>query len=158
MKKFAIVLSLLCAMSFFGLQAKAQDANMSAPKGSAGVKMIWDYKKELEMSDGQVAGIKEAIENFQKQVLDLRQKLQATEGDIQELIQKKGDMDAIKAKLQTSAELQVQLRVLDIQTARKIDTILTPYQLNLWREIQQREVAKQQQASKPKKPAKPSDQ
>lgn len=170
MKKFAIALSLVFAIALFApLAGRAQDAGSQArPAAGAaepagrhpGLKMIWDYKKELEMSDGQEAGIKEAIQKFQTQVGDLRKQLEGTENNIQDLIEKKGDMDAIKTKLQDSADLQVQLRLIDIETARRIDSILTPYQLGLWHKIQQRELAKEekeraaaeQPAEKPKKP------
>lgn len=165
MKKLAILLSLIGTIALCGYAEEAapppasSSADVAPPSSQGrGLKMIWDYKKELEMSDGQEAGIKEAIQNFQKNVGDLRKKLEGTEGAIQEMIQKKGDMAAIKAKLQESADLQVELRMLDIETARKIDDILTPYQLGLWRKIQQRELAKQQSAPpapSPKPAAKP---
>ncbi len=116
------------------------NSQASPNNGQQNVRMIWDYKTELGLTDEQVAGIKDAITGFQKEVVELRAKFQVVEIDLQNLIQKKADLPTVKAKLQESAAIQVDLRLADIETARKIDDILSPEQAKRWREIQQKEM------------------
>lgn len=146
-KQFASALVVLLGVSLFSGFAATKKKPAAVPVPAAvvapqPVKMIWDYKTQLALSDTQVNDIKGAINNFQQQVLQLRQKLQAVEGDIQDMIQKKADMNALQAKLNESAGIQVQLRVADIQTARTVDGVLTAEQTTKWKAIQKKEASR----------------
>lgn len=110
-------------------------------------KMLWDYQKELEISDNQMAGIKEAITEFEGNLAEMRSKLQTVELDLQDLIDKKADVNLIKKKLSESAILQIEIRLAEILTSRKIDSMLSPTQMKMWKEIRAKEKAKK--TSKP---------
>lgn len=126
----------------------SDDVKKDAPVQSV-QKMIWDYKEDIGLTDAQVTAIKEAISAFQKEVVRLRSKLQVVELDVQDLIQKKGKITLIKTKLKESADLQVEVRLADIETARKIDGILSAEQTKKWKEIQKREVSRRKDLQQP---------
>jgi len=142
---FVMMMTLVLGIGFCGFgqdEVAAAKRTTSPAQQQANMKMIWDYKEQLELSDNQITGIKEAMHNFEQDILRLRSKLQTNELELQDLIQKKADLDNIKQKLNTSAAIQVDMRMDDIMTARKIDTILSPNQLNIWKEIQAKEASK----------------
>lgn len=143
-----LLLGFILSPVFGAEKSKKSKVDLSAGMQTPGtVKMIWDYKDQLGLSDSQVSDIKDTINGFQKNVIQFRSKLQVTELDIQDLLQKKADLTAIKTKLSESAEIQVDLRMADIETARKIDSILTPDQIKKWRAIQKKEATRENPSS-----------
>ena len=100
------------------------------------VKAIWDYKSELGLSDAQVSGMQETLHQFQDKMIQLKAKLQVSELNVQDLLSKQAPMTDVRTQLEKSAEIQVDMRVADIETAQKIEGALTPDQLAKWRAIQ----------------------
>lgn len=131
------------AVPCFAMEKSKKTMAPSSAQSPSGVKMIWDYKDQLGLTEAQVSDIKDAINGFQKEVIRLRSKLQVVELDLQDLVQKKSDITAIKTKLAESADLQVNIRLADIETARKIDSILTEEQVKKWRDVQKKEISRE---------------
>ncbi|MDP2156822.1 MAG: hypothetical protein Q8K68_03830 [Nitrospirota bacterium] len=112
----------------------AQKEAVQAPKG----KTIYDYKSELNLTDDQIAKIKELISNLEKDVKVLQARITIVNADLEPLIKKDdlADMPQIKAKLKERYDLLSQIDIANIETRKKINTTLSPAQLKKWREIQ----------------------
>ena len=134
MKKLIVALFCIGMLGFAGASAWAQ-GKATAPQPTS-VKTIWDYKTQLGLSSTQVNDMKAALRDFQKQLITLRASLQVSELNLQDLLQKHADLDTVKTQLQKSADIQVDMRIADVETARKIEGVLTPDQLTKWRAIQ----------------------
>lgn len=111
-------------------------APTTATNPAVKVKAIWDYKSELGLSDTQVSGMQETLHQFQDKMIQLKAKLQVSELNVQDLLSKQAPMTDVRTQLEKSAEIQVDMRVADIETAQKIEGSLTPDQLTKWRAIQ----------------------
>lgn len=97
---------------------------------------IFDYKKDLDLSDAQEAKMKEALKELNTSVTAGKSKISALEAEYRKLLESEPSIDKARAKLQQIANAQVDLRVVDLQTSRKITGTLKPEQLKKWREIQ----------------------
>lgn len=106
-----------------------------APQKQA-TKTIFDYKTELNLTNDQVNKIKEHIANLDKEVRVSRAKLIIIDADVQNLVQKEGDMNEIKKKVREAFDIQASIRIADFEASRKINDVLKPDQLKKWREIQ----------------------
>jgi Spy/CpxP family protein refolding chaperone len=118
---------MLCAAPLYAAPA-------AAPTSPA--KTIADYKKELGITDKQLQDIVAVLNGFKSTVDTEQKQLLADEQDFQKLIASHADLATIKAKLQQIADLRVKVRLVDVETSRKIEGVLTPEQLNKWRAIQ----------------------
>lgn len=98
-------------------------------------KTILDYKAELGLSDDQAERLRQAMTEFEKDMFRLRSKLQVSEVDLLDLLQKDAELNVIKAKLQESALLQADMRFATIEADRKIGAILTSEQAAKWQEM-----------------------
>src|SRR5205814_2174679 len=113
----------------------------SSPRPTQKV-MIWDFREELELSPGQTKGLQETIDGFKKKISDLKTKRLAVEQEIDQLLRRNATESELRKKLTESAAVEVEMRIADFLTARKIDQSLTAGQLKLWKEIQEREIKK----------------
>lgn len=100
--------------------------------------MIWEYQKELGLSAKQQADMRAAVAALRQQVNAKQPKLQSTTTEVQHLIAGDAPIPVIRAKLHDLASLQIDLKVADIETARKINALMTPRQLAKWHDIQAR--------------------
>jgi len=98
--------------------------------------MIWDYPKELGLSDSQAKQIKSLFAQLQKELGTLQKKMVANEMQIRGLIAEEAPLDEIKAKVRKVSDIQVDARMLDIGFSRKINALLKPEQIERWRAIQ----------------------
>jgi hypothetical protein len=64
-----------------------------------------------------------------KALIDMR-------NDLGKMIQSKENLGIIRAQLRKISDLQVDVSYMDIETARKIESILSPVQLKKWQDIQ----------------------
>lgn len=124
-------------MSASFVQAQEPVQGVAAPGANAGMKTIFDYQKEIGMSDKQVEDMKALMANFQKilaekstQLVNLRQELAA-------MIEAKKDIASIRKQLQKIADIQVDASIFDVETSRKIDAVLTPEQFGKWKGLQE---------------------
>lgn len=132
--KVMVLVIAIFLMVGFGT-AFAQQAE-ELPRQQTVVKTIFDYKADLNLTDDQVKRIREQLSALDKEVRVLRARLTIADVDLQGLLEKEGDMNEIKKKVNEAFDIQASIRIADIEAARKINGILRPEQLKKWREIQ----------------------
>ena len=98
-------------------------------------KTIFDFRKELNLTDEQVRRIREHISILEREIASLRAKLTISDIELQKLIEKEEDMVQIRLKIRETFNIQAEIRIIDIETVRDIDKVLTPIQLIKWRKI-----------------------
>lgn len=133
-----IVLSLGALVIFAAAAAYGQA--VPVPPGER-AKTIFDYKKELALSDAQERDIKTILENLNKEVVVTRAKLTLLEVEIGDLIKNEADLEQIRKKLREAADMQVMMKLADIAATRRIYHTLSAEQLKRWRAIQATAVA-----------------
>lgn len=85
--------------------------------------------ESLDLTKEQITEIRKMDLNFQKNTLELRNKVQANQLDIEGLfLDAQPDMVKIRAKLQEIANLQVELKIKSIEEYSAVKGILTPEQ------------------------------
>ena len=124
------------AVTVVFLSLWVNDALSQEARKAEAVKTIFDYRDELKLSDDQVKKIRENLSALDKEVRVLRAKLTLVEVDLENLLEKEGDMAQIKSKVKEVFDIQASIRIADIETSRKINAVMTPAQLKKWREIQ----------------------
>ncbi len=129
MNSLKILSLLLIALLTLG-SAHAEDGKR------ARVKTLLDYKKELSLSESQVKEIKETLSAYQTVVAQQRKSLMQYEKQYSSLVAGRAPIDQIKQKLRQVTDTTYTLRLSDVQTARKVESILSADQLKKWREMQ----------------------
>ena len=104
------------------------------------LKTIFSYKKELNLTDEQTDKLHKILDEFTEQLKRKRLKLRVLNIEFNELIRNRASLDKIKSKLKEIAELEVEIRFLDIKSAREIEEVLTPEQLKKWNKIRKGKV------------------
>jgi len=104
------------------------------------LKTIFSYKKELNLTDEQIDKLHKILDEFTEQLKRKRLKLRVLNIEFNELIRNRASLDKIKSKLKEIAELEVEIRFLDIKSAREIEEVLTPEQLKKWNKIRKGKV------------------
>jgi Spy/CpxP family protein refolding chaperone len=102
----------------------------------AQTKTIYQYKTELGLTDKQESDLKKILVDFQVYFTDKKKVLAALQKELGGMISKKEDMNKIRKQMEKMARAQVDASCYDIETARKVETILTPEQMAKWRTIQ----------------------
>jgi len=121
------------------LQAGAVAQNKPVQgKQQVAVKTIWDFQTELGLTERQKSEIKASVSQLNTKIKGQRQRLAAASNRVNQLIKDNASIEVIRGKLHEVANLQIELKIADIETARKINTILTPQQLAKWRDIQKK--------------------
>lgn len=152
MKKLTatIVFSLfLCASSF----AQDKTAAPQPAQPEAQVKTIYEYKTELGLTDKQEKDLKKVLEDFQVYFTDKKKTLTTLQTDLGDMITKKEDIKKIRKQLENMARIQVDASCFDIETSRKVESVLTPNQMAKWKAIQadfQSKVQEQMKAAQAK--------
>jgi hypothetical protein len=132
--KVVVALAAIFLMIGFG-------AAFAQQEGQQG-KTIFDYKSDLKLTDDQVKKMRELLGDLDKEVKVYRAKLTLIDVDLQNLMEKEGDMSDLRKKIKEAYDIQASIKIADIETARKINQVLKPDQLKKWREIQQEAGAK----------------
>lgn len=125
---FLVMVFVAVSVSVFAQGEKEQKQKIN--------KTIFDYKSDLKLTDEQVRKIKEYIIAFDKDNRVKRAKLTILDADLRTLFEKEADMNQIRPKVKEAYDIQADMRIADIETARKINSVLTPAQLKKWKEIQ----------------------
>jgi hypothetical protein len=107
------------------------------------VKLIWDYDKELGLTPDQVTKMKKAVGSLGEDIRILRFKLSGAELELNKMTRENAPSDKVKAKVQEIEKYRGDMRIKDLETAKRINTILTKDQLEKWRKIQQEELKAQ---------------
>ncbi|MFA5147850.1 MAG: hypothetical protein WC491_01830 [Candidatus Omnitrophota bacterium] len=97
---------------------------------------IFDYKTELSLTDKQEKNMRDILAKLQSYLSDKKKELDGLKAELDMLVERKGDLNTIKAKLQDIARVQTDASYEDIVSARAIENELTAKQLSKWRSIQ----------------------
>ena len=130
----ASVLALFLVLGFASVSLAQQQPAADQPA----VKTIFDYQKEIGMSDKQVTDMKKLTTDLQATHNEKAKDLMALRNDLGEMIKTKQDIAVIKKQMQKIASLQVDNSCLDIQASRNIEAIMTQDQLAKWKDIQKK--------------------
>ena len=128
---FCLTLILLLTVSSSLVFAQA-----SAPVDSPENKTIFSYKKELGMTDEQEKNLNAILEEFQQYFNAKKDSLVAVEKEIADLVTSKGSLETIKAKIDDLAKLKAEVTFKDIETSRRVESVLKPEQIEQWKKIQ----------------------
>jgi len=127
-KKLLLGLALLFNL---GLPVLAEPAKQP-PK----VKTIFEYQKEIGLTDDQIAKMKGELQTLQTNVTNSRAKLKALEDDFTAIIKAEGSAEEAEAKLKEIAAATVTMRLNDFATSKRINGIMSAEQKQKWRAIQ----------------------
>jgi hypothetical protein len=130
----AFVLALFIVLGFVPLSLAQQPAADQQPV----VKTIFDYQKEIGLSEKQGTDMKKLAMDLQTTLNEKAKELMTLRTGLGEMIKGKEDIAAIKKQMQKIASLQVDNSCLDIQASRDIEAIMTKDQLNKWKDIQKK--------------------
>lgn len=139
----SVALNLFVALGLWGLSYAAQPpAPAPAPAAPAQQRQptrgrtIFDYKDELKMTDKQETEIRTILANLNKDQRLSNARLVIIDSELEDLINKEGDLELIRRKLRDAYDIQISIRIADIEASRKINRVLSPDQLKKWRGIQ----------------------
>ncbi len=96
---------------------------------------MWDYQKELGLTDAQVAKMKGAVRDFEMVLMSSQMKINALNQRFVQQVHDGAPLDQIRTTLESIAELQVQVRLADVATSRRLNDVLTPAQRKKWQAI-----------------------
>ncbi len=113
---------------------------------------IFDYKKELKLTDEQEQKIRQLLLDLSKKLQIEQAKLTLANAEIEELLKKEAELEKIKEAVNREAAIRATITYIDLATGRQINAVLTPAQLKQWREIQEK--ARQAQKQPISAPAK----
>jgi len=99
---------------------------------------IFDYKKELKLTDEQEQKIRQLLLDLSKQLQIEQAKLTLAHADLEELIKKEAELEKIKEAVNREAAIRAGITYADLAAGRHINAVLTPAQLKQWREIQEK--------------------
>ena len=116
-------------------------AAQPVPKTGGKISTIFDYAQELKLSQEQVDKMKAAVADLRKAAEESKVKIGKLEAEYRELLKTEPTLEVARAKLNEIAQVQVDLRVLDLAVSRRVSAVLTPEQLKAWRELQMKKQA-----------------
>ena len=129
MKKIAFIsIAIIMGLMFIGISVSFAE-NKS---GSS----IFDYKKELALTDKQEKNLKNIVTKLQAYIADKQKELNAAQAELNKMISDSADLDKMKAKINDVAKIQADATYEDIASNRAVETELTGTQLTKWRSIQ----------------------
>ncbi|MFH0753962.1 MAG: hypothetical protein V2A70_05295 [Candidatus Omnitrophota bacterium] len=126
---------------------KTPAAEMSQAQ-KQGMKTIFDYQKEVGLTDKQVGDMQKIMNDLQTTLNDKAKDLTTMRQDLTAMINKKDEIKNIKALMQKIANLQVENSCMDIEASRKVEEIMKPDQINNWKEIQKKFIEEMMAAQK----------
>ena len=133
----ALISMQLTAVASLAEDKTAKQAKVAAPDAQKKeVKTIFSYKTELGLTDKQVEDMKALVSKLQATLNEKGKALIDMRNDLGKMIQSKENLGIIRAQLRKISDLQVDVSYMDIETARKIESILSPVQLKKWQDIQ----------------------
>ncbi|RMH72222.1 MAG: periplasmic heavy metal sensor [Gemmatimonadetes bacterium] len=98
-----------------------------------GLKMLEMMKGELDLSEEQVANLRDLMVDHQKQEIELRSQIEVARLELEELmVADKPNKTAALKKVEEIGNFQTEIRKLDVGFRIEMKTILTPEQLEKW--------------------------
>ena len=107
---------------------------------------IFDYKKELSLTDKQEKNLKDILAKLQSLFTGKQKELDGLRAELSKMITESADLNKIKTKINDIAKIQSDATYEDIASTREIETELTGTQLTKWRSIQAEFTRNAQQA------------
>ncbi len=148
-KKLSVLLvGILCgvlamgSMSFAARTPKPVQATAPATVKTT----IFDYQKEVGLTDKQADDIRQKIGELQRTVRRINAELTLLNLSIQDLNAKNGDFKKLKKKVKDAYSLVADLKIADYKTTRDINAVMSAKQLKKWRDIQRKNVRKTRKA------------
>jgi Spy/CpxP family protein refolding chaperone len=116
-----------------GMHGGDKDCEQRCMKGHGGPGHIFGdparMQKELGLTDAQATKIGDINKEYEKKMLDYREKLAPKEIQLRKLLLEDNvDMDKVKALIREISEIRGDLQVLRIQQRLEIEKVLTPEQ------------------------------
>jgi len=112
---------------------------------------IFDYKKELKLTDEQEQRIRQLLLDLSKKLQIEQAKLTLANAELEELLKKEAELEKIREAVNREAAIRAEITYADLAAGRRINAVLTPAQLKQWREIQEK--ARQAQRQTQRDPA-----
>ena len=105
-------------------------------RGSAqGRKTILDFKDELKLNDRQVKEIEKLLQVYFKKEQEMLGKIREKETKLTKMLNSGGDIKEVKKLAREIYCLRGELRAEELETAKKIDGVLSEEQRKRWKEI-----------------------
>lgn len=102
---------------------------MERKQGSYPAMRMEEFIKFLDLSEEQITEINKTLLDFQKNTLELRNRMQIKELEVKALLlEPETELAKIREKLKEAADLQVELKVKTIEKYLEIKDLLTPEQ------------------------------
>jgi Spy/CpxP family protein refolding chaperone len=134
MFKTAAVAGVVLIGALVSTQGYAQTTTPSTDQKTT----IFDYKKELKLTDEQEQKIRQLLLDLSKQLQIEQAKLTLAHADLEELLKKEAELEKIKEAVNREAAIRATITYADLAAGRHINAVLTPAQLKQWREIQEK--------------------
>lgn len=99
---------------------------------------LFDYQKEIGLSEAQIAQIKDVVKGLQEKLAGQKKTVEDDNAEIHQLLQTNADIKQVRVKLQELANLEVDRQVGDIEASRSVAKIMTFEQQEKWHAIQAR--------------------
>ncbi|MCX8124185.1 MAG: periplasmic heavy metal sensor [Spirochaetes bacterium] len=140
---FVLALTLVTTVAFAQEpKCKAQPCDMSMKKGPI-FGDVQRLKQELGLSDAQVDKIVEINTQYEKRMLDIKEKLAPKMVQLKKLLlEDEVDINAVRAKLKEIGDLRIELHLLRIQHVMDIEKQLNKEQLKKLRAHKKMEMQK----------------
>jgi hypothetical protein len=103
----------------------AQTFNQPGAEQTKPIKTIFDFKAELKLADKQEKEIRQALADLNRDLQLKRAKLTILSIELEDLVNKEGDLDQIKKNLMDQANLQASMRYDDFAASRRINKVLS---------------------------------
>ncbi|MFN8611523.1 MAG: hypothetical protein U0931_28510 [Vulcanimicrobiota bacterium] len=100
------------------------------------VKTVLSFSKELNLGTEQRAQISQALGDLRDQMLSCQQKNLALQKALSQLLRNHAPLPEIRKKFEEISANEVDAKMADVITARKIQDVLTPEQFENWKAIQ----------------------
>lgn len=134
-------MSILIIMGFMFVGPSASFA-----EGKKAGNSIFDYKKELSLTDKQEKNLKDILAKLQSLLTGKQKELDGLRAELSKMTAESADLNKIKLKINDIAKIQADATYEDIASTREIETELTGTQLTKWRSIQAEFARNTQQA------------
>lgn len=134
MKRFRLLLLLLGLILGLGFGPATAD-DRPEPKHSKPQTLL-DYRSELALTDQQVKTIQKTLLAYHTVVSHERKSLSSYEKEYSALVASGAPLEEIKSKLRQCTDATFNLRLADVSTARKVESVLSAAQLKTWHNLQ----------------------
>jgi len=137
-KPILISIAVIISLLFAGISV------YSAENKNTG--FIFEYKKELALTDKQEQNLKDILSKFQNYVSDKQKQLNSLQTELSKMIAERAALAKIKAKINDIFNIQAEVNYEGVVSTRAIENELTAAQLDKWRVIQEEFAKNYQQA------------